>query len=79
MAPPIDPKKVKEMMKNPYASAMLGKEIEMLKMAKRQKEEEEFVFPLSVAELISNADLILDATRKWQACCNRYWGFYSAL
>lgn len=52
MAPPIDPKKVKEMMKNPYASAMLGREIEMLKMAKRQKEEEKFVLPLSVACLV---------------------------
>jgi hypothetical protein len=41
MAPPVDPKKLKAMMVNPWAADMLGKNLEMLKLAKKQKEEEE--------------------------------------
>ncbi|KAK4684766.1 hypothetical protein P7C73_g5404, partial [Tremellales sp. Uapishka_1] len=41
MAPPIDPAKQKEMMKNPWKADMVGKDIELLKLKKQQKEEEE--------------------------------------
>lgn len=41
MAPPLDPDQAKKLFKNPYAHRMLGSEIEMLKLAKKQKEEEE--------------------------------------
>ncbi|WWC72135.1 uncharacterized protein I206_106095 [Kwoniella pini CBS 10737] len=41
MAPPIDKEKLKAMMKNPWAGEMIEKDIQLLKIAKRQKEEEE--------------------------------------
>ena len=40
MAPPLDPDKMKAMMKNPWTSEMIKKDIELLKLAKRQKDEE---------------------------------------
>jgi hypothetical protein len=41
MAPPVDPDKIKALMKNPYAADMIRKDIELLKLKKRRKEEEE--------------------------------------
>nr|XP_018261026.1 uncharacterized protein I303_06743 [Kwoniella dejecticola CBS 10117]OBR83184.1 hypothetical protein I303_06743 [Kwoniella dejecticola CBS 10117] len=41
MAPPIDKEKLKATMKNPWAGEMIEKDIQLLKIAKRQKEEEE--------------------------------------
>lgn len=41
MAPPIDPDKIKALMKNPYAAEMLSNDIELLKLKKQRKEEEE--------------------------------------
>lgn len=43
MAPPIDQDKIKALMKNPYAADMIEKDIELLKLKKRKKEEEEWV------------------------------------
>jgi hypothetical protein len=43
MAPPIDPEKLKAMMKNPWALEMVEKDLELLKLNKRKKEEEESV------------------------------------
>ena len=43
MAPPVDPDKIKSMMKNPYAAEMIEKDIELLKLKKRRKEEAEWV------------------------------------
>ncbi|WVQ77470.1 hypothetical protein IAR50_007156 [Cryptococcus sp. DSM 104548] len=40
MAPPLDKDKLKATMKNPYQLEMLEKDIQLLKIAKRQKEEE---------------------------------------
>ncbi len=47
MAPPVDPEKIKSLMKNPYAADMIEKDIELLKLKKRKKEEEEYVFIIS--------------------------------
>lgn len=41
MAPPVDPDKVKAMTKNPWNEEMLKKDIELLKLMKRHKEEQE--------------------------------------
>ncbi|OCF42229.1 hypothetical protein I317_03964 [Kwoniella heveanensis CBS 569] len=41
MAPPIDKDKMKAIMKNPWQAEMLEKDIQLLKIAKQQKEEEE--------------------------------------
>jgi DNA-binding NtrC family response regulator len=43
MAPPIEPDKLRALMKNPWSSEMLQKEVELLKLAKKQKEEEGWV------------------------------------
>jgi hypothetical protein len=43
MAPPVDPDKIRSLMKNPYAADMIGKDIELLKLKKRRKDEEECV------------------------------------
>ncbi|RSH91363.1 hypothetical protein EHS25_009662 [Saitozyma podzolica] len=40
MAPRLEADKLKAMMKNPWAAEMLQKEVELLKLAKKQKEEE---------------------------------------
>ncbi|ODN89213.1 hypothetical protein L198_06536 [Cryptococcus wingfieldii CBS 7118] len=40
MAPPLDKDKLKAAMKNPYQTEMLEKDIQLFKIAKRQKEEE---------------------------------------
>lgn len=44
MAPPLDADKTKALMKNPYAADMIQKDIELLKLKKRRKEEEEWVY-----------------------------------
>lgn len=41
MAPPLDPEKAKALMKNPWASQLIEKDIELLKLEKKKKEEEE--------------------------------------
>ena len=41
MAAPLDPDKLKAMMKNPWNEAMLKKDIELLKLKKQHKEEQE--------------------------------------
>ncbi|KAK6909279.1 hypothetical protein I203_103296 [Kwoniella mangroviensis CBS 8507] len=41
MAPPLDKDKLKATMKNPWATEMIEKDIQLLKIAKAQKEEEE--------------------------------------
>ncbi len=41
MAPPLDPDKAAALMKNPWAPRLIEKDIELLKMQKRKKEEEE--------------------------------------
>lgn len=41
MAPPIDKDKLKASLKNPWQAEMLEKDIELLKIAKKQKAEEE--------------------------------------
>lgn len=41
MAPPLDPDKLKAMTKNPWSAEMLEKEVELLKLTIKQKEEEE--------------------------------------
>lgn len=40
MAPRLEADKLKAMMKNPWAAEMLQKEVELLKLAKKQKDEE---------------------------------------
>lgn len=40
MAPPIDKDKLKASLKNPWQAEMLEKDIELLKIAKKQKAEE---------------------------------------
>lgn len=41
MAPPMDPDKLKAMLKNPYSTEMLRKDIELLKLTKKHKEEQD--------------------------------------
>jgi hypothetical protein len=41
MAPPADPEKLKAMLKNPWNQEMLEKDIELPKLTKRHKEEQE--------------------------------------
>lgn len=41
MAPPIDKDKLKASLKNPWQAEMLEKDIELWKIAKKQKAEEE--------------------------------------
>ena len=43
MAPPVDPDKIRSLMKNPYAADIIGKDIELLMLKKRRKEEAECV------------------------------------
>lgn len=45
MAPPLDSDKLRSLQKNPWAAEMIAKDIELLKIAKRKKEEEECVVP----------------------------------
>jgi len=40
MAPPLDSDKIKAMMKNPFATDMIDKDIELLKLKQRKMEEE---------------------------------------
>ncbi|ORX35375.1 hypothetical protein BD324DRAFT_93915 [Kockovaella imperatae] len=41
MAPPVDPANVRSLMKNPYALDMIEKDLELLKLQRQRKEEEE--------------------------------------
>ena len=41
MAPPLDPDKIKALMKNPYALDMIENDLELLKLKSQRKEEEE--------------------------------------
>jgi len=41
MAPPVGPDKARALMKNPWASKIIEKDIELLKLEKHKKEEEE--------------------------------------
>ena len=41
MAPPLDPDKIKSLMKNPYALDMIENDLELLKLKRQRKEEEE--------------------------------------
>ena len=41
MAPPLDPDKIKALMKNPYALDMIENDLELLKLKRQRKEEEE--------------------------------------
>ncbi|KAL7419177.1 hypothetical protein Q5752_006014 [Cryptotrichosporon argae] len=41
MAPPVDPKKAKQTVINPYIVEMIGQDIELLKLRKQQREEDE--------------------------------------
>ena len=50
MAPPLDPSKAAALMKNPWASEMVSKDIELLKLEKRKREEEESVDPILPVE-----------------------------
>ena len=47
MAPPVDSDKLKAMVKNPWNEEMLKKDIELLKLTKKAKEEQEYAFPLT--------------------------------
>jgi hypothetical protein len=41
MAPPNDPEKMKSMVKNPWALEMIERDVELLKLNKRKKDEQE--------------------------------------
>lgn len=46
MAPPVDPSRMAAMMKNPWLPDIIEKDIQLLKLNKRKKEEEEWVTSL---------------------------------
>lgn len=71
MAPPIDPEKMKAALKNPWASGMIGKDLELLKLKKKQNEERECVTDLRARPRLTN--LVAGGTRKPEACCRRSW------
>ena len=55
MAPPVEADKLKAMVKNPWNEEMLKKDIELLKLTKKHKEEQEYaLYP--VVELGGSAD-----------------------
>lgn len=78
MAPPIDADKIKASMKNPWATSMLGKDLELLKLKKRQNEEREWVH-MEKAKLWDTLTPRAGDLRKLAACCRRYWVYYCAL
>ena len=67
MAPPLDPDKLKAMMKNPFAADMIGKDIELLKLKQRKKEEEECaIIGLEMLQLMTGD------SRRLAACCRLF-------
>ena len=60
MVPPMDPEKLRAMMKNPYALDMIEKDMELLRLQRRRKEEEECVHaPFCTVNILVEVVLML--------------------